>query len=340
MADIITDANPVTLADFEGLASDKSIKTLIHTIRDYQPIFDQAVIQRGNDGFGDRGKIVTSYPEGQLRSFNEGWDAEKVHGAEARYKAAMVRSRSEIDRDLYNTRPPAERDSWRFRQDEGFMRGFARTAVRKLFYGNPAADSRDCLGLANIITPANEAFAGRIINAEGTTSNKQTSIYLVNWDPASVYCFYPQNGSDAGLTVENMGEQYAFDENGKRFRALVTEFAWNLGVAVYDAEKVVRVANIDTTKLSIDNKKSGSPNLIDLMTQALEMLPDDQTGRCAFYLNDNLRSVLRRQIVNKDNVWLGMDEVAGRKVLTFGGVPVHRVGTDVIPNTEAVMTLS
>lgn len=338
MAEIMTDSNPVNLADFEGLASSKPVRTLIHTIRDYMPVFDQAVIQRGNDGFGDRGKIITSYPEGQLRSFNEGWDAEKVLGADVRYRACMVRSRSEVDRDLYNSRTPAERDSWRFRQDEGYMRGLARTIVRKMFYGNPATNSRDCLGMANIVTYSNKAFADRIINAGGTTADQQTSIWLVNWDPASMYLFYPQNGSDVGLKVENMGEQYALDANGKRFLALITEFAWNIGVALYDPEKVVRVVNVDTTKLSIDSKKSGSPNLIDLMVQALEMLPDENTGRRAFYLNDNLRSVLRRQIANKENVWLSMDDVAGRKVMTFGGVPVHRLSADVLTNTEAVVS--
>ena len=339
MADIITDSNPITLADFEGLASNKPVRNLIHTIRNYMPFFDQAIVQRGNDGFGDRGKVVTSYPEGQLRAFNEGWDAEKVHGSDVRYKACMVRSRSEVDRDLFNTRKPNERAAWRMRHDEGFMYGLARRMVQRFFYGDPSTDSRDCLGLANIIAPTNPAFANRIINAKGATADKQTSIYLLNWNPSSLYAFYPENGSDAGLKVENMGEQYAFDADGKRFLALITEFAWNLGIAVYDPEMVVRIANIDTTKLSVE-KKSGSPDLIDLMTQALEMLPDENTGRRAFYLNDNLRSVLRRQIANKSNVWLSMEEVAGRKVMTFGGVPVHRLGTDVIKNTEAVMTLS
>lgn len=54
-------------------------------------------------------------------------------------------------------------------------------------------------------------------------------------------------------------------------------------------------------------------------------------------MNDAARSVLRRQIVNKDNVLLNMDEVAGRKVLTFAGVPVHKVGTDIIPNNMNVL---
>ena len=62
MPNVVTDSNPITLADFEGLTSDKPVRQLIHTIRDYNGFFDQAVIQRGNDGFGDRGKVVTSYP--------------------------------------------------------------------------------------------------------------------------------------------------------------------------------------------------------------------------------------------------------------------------------------
>lgn len=342
MADeIITDSNPITLADFEGLANEKPIRSLIHTIRDYMPFFDQAVVQAGNDGFGDRGKIVTSYPEGQLRAFNEGWDAEKAHGADVRYRACMVRTRSEVDRDLYNSRAPAERDAWRYRKDEAFMRGLARRVVKTVLYGESTVDSRSISGIAQVVTRDNEAFKDRLLDGGGTTDDKQTDVWLINWDPAALYCFYPQNGSSAGLRVENMGEQYALDSEGKRFLALITEFGWDFGVAVYDPEKIVRITNIDTSMFTIDSAKgAGYANLIDLMTQAIEMLPDDQTGHCAFYMNDATRSVLRRQIVNKSNVLLDMDEVAGRKVMTFGGIPVHKLGSDVIPNTLAVTDFS
>lgn len=132
-----------------------------------------------------------------------------------------------------------------------------------------------------------------------------------------------------------MGEQYAFDKNGKRFRAMITEFGWDVGVALYDPQRVVRIANIDSMKLS--KKNTTGPDLIDLMIQALERLPDEQQGRVAFYMNDNVRSFLARQIVNKDNVMLSMDEVAGRKCMTFRGVPIHRLGTDIMTNTGAVV---
>lgn len=336
MADIITDSNPITLADFEGLTSDKPVRSLMHTIRDYMPFFDQAVVVRGNDGFGDRGKIVTGYPEGQARAFNQGWDAEKVVGADVRYRAAMIRSRSEIDVDLLNSRDEKERAAFRLRKDEGFMRGLARSMVRRVLYGDPAADPREPQGLLSIVNPENDAFKYRVINAGGTTAGKQTDILLVNWDPAACYIFYPQNGSHAGLNVTNRGEQQAFDADGKRYWAAVTEFAWDAGVAVYDPEKVVRIANIDTSKLT--KKNASGPDLIDLMIQALERLPDEMSGRCAFYMNDHVRSVLSRQIVNKDNVLLSMDEVAGRKCMTFRGVPIHRLDTEIMPNTGAVVT--
>jgi hypothetical protein len=54
-------------------------------------------------------------------------------------------------------------------------------------------------------------------------------------------------------------------------------------------------------------------------------------------MNDNIRSVLRRQMMNRDNLMLNWSEVAGRKVLAFGDVPVHKLGSDVRANNEAVL---
>ena len=76
------------------------------------------------------------------------------------------------------------------------------------------------------------------------------------------------------------------------------------------------------------------------MTQAVELLPDQYKGRCAFYLNDTLSSVLRRQINNKDNLQLTLDTIAGRKVIAWDGIPVHKLGSDVLTNTNPVLSLS
>ncbi len=340
MSGLIADGQALTLADYESLVNDKDVsrKVLINTIRDYMPFFDQGIVLAGNNGDSDKGQIITKYPEGQKRGYNEGWQSEEVLGSEARYGSCMIRTRSVVDSALYNTRKPGERETWRLRKDQGFMRGLARSAVKSVFYGDEAANARDIKGLANLVVPSNVAFGGRIIDAGGTTADKEASIWLINWRPDGAYMFYPQGGEGPGLQVRDMKEQYVTDKNGMDYLGLVTEFAWDIGVALYDPECVARIANIDTTKLSKKNSTATSADLIDLMTQALEMMPDDNSGKLAFYMNDTLRSVLRRQIANKDNVFLNMGEVAGREVLKFGDVPVHKLGSDVLLNTEAVLS--
>ena len=339
MSGLIADGQALTLADYESMVTDKDVarKVLIHTIRDYTPFFDQGVILSANNGDTDKGQIITKYPEGQLRGYNEGWEAEEALGAAARYTASMVRTRSVVDVSLYNTRKPGEREAWRLRKDQAFMRGLARQAVRRVFYGDPKTDARDCLGLANIVVPTSEAFGGRCIDAGGTTNGKLTDIWLATWKPEGMYMFYPQGGEGPGLSVDDMGEQYVQDKNGKAYRALVTEFGWDIGVAAYDPEAIVRICNVDTSKLSKKNTTASAPDLIDLMTQALEMLPDDASGRIAFYMNDTIRSVLRRQMQNKDNAFLTWSEIAGRKVLSYGDTPIHKLGNDVIGNTGNVI---
>nr|DAV31501.1 MAG TPA: major capsid protein [Caudoviricetes sp.] len=342
MSGLIADGQALTLADYESMVTDKDVarKVLIHTIRDYTPFFDQGVILSANNGDTDKGQIITKYPEGQLRGYNEGWEAEEALGAAARYTASMVRTRSVVDVSLYNTRKPGEREAWRLRKDQVFMRGLARQAVRRVFYGDPKTDARDCLGLANIVVPTSEAFGGRCIDAGGTTNGKLPDIWLANWKPEGMYMFYPQGGEGPGLSVDDMGEQYVQDKNGKAYRALVTEFGWDIGVAAYDPESVVRICNVDTSKLSKKNTTASAPDLIDLMTQALEMLPDDASGRIAFYMNDTIRSVLRRQMQNKDNAFLTWSEIAGRKVLSYGDTPIHKLGNDVIGNDGNVIAFS
>lgn len=339
---IITDIRPTSLAEYESLIGDKDVarKTFLHTIRDYMPFFDQAVIIPGNDGMGDKGQLVTSYPEGELHGYNEGWRSENVVGQNMRYTCQRRSSSSSIDKDQYDDQPEKDRASWRLRRDQAFARGFARATVRDIFYGNPATNPNSCKGLFEIVKPGDEVFGDRCIDAGGTTDGKMTDIVLVGWDPAFNYLFYPQfspNGAGFHQKIhkEPVRVSKTVDGIARHYYALETDFRWDIGVAIYDPLTVVRICNVDTTKLSKSSKTAGSPDLIDLFTQAVNMLPDQYKGRCAFYCNETITGVLRRQINNKDNMLLNIGEVAGRKVTAWDGIPIHKLGTDVIMNTGA-----
>lgn len=345
--DIISDVRPTSLAEYESLVGDKDVarKVFLHTIRDYMPFFDQAVIIPANDGMGDKGQIVTKYPEGELHGYNEGWGSEVVTGANVRYTCSRRSSSSTIDKDQYDDQPAKDRDSWRLRRDTAFARGFARATVRNLFYGDPNTDVNSGKGFFNIVTPTDSVFKDRIIDAGGTTTNKQTEIALIGWDPAFNYLFYPQHGSNTGgfqpiVHRDPVRVQRIVNGVGKHYWALETDFRWDIGLAIYDPLTVVRICNIDTSKWGKDPTKTGAPDLIDLMTQALNMLPDEYKGRCAFYCNDSVTGILRRQINNKSNVQLTTSEVAGRKVIAWDGIPIHKLGSDVITNTNAVVSLA
>ena len=107
---------------------------------------------------------------------------------------------------------------------------------------------------------------------------------------------------------------------------------WKTGLVVRDWRYAVRIANIKTADLKKD--ASAGADLIDLMTEALEMIPNINAGRAVFYCNREIRSFLRRQITNKVvGSTLAMDDVAGKKVVTFDGVPVRIC--DALLNTEA-----
>lgn len=110
-----------------------------------------------------------------------------------------------------------------------------------------------------------------------------------------------------------------------------THYRWDCGLSVRDWRYVVRV-NIDQEDL-VKNAATG-PDLIDLMTQAVELIPSLSMGRPAFYMNRTLRSFLRRQIANKVAAsTLTIEQVAGKHVTMFDGIPVRRC--DAITNTES-----
>ena len=142
---------------------------------------------------------------------------------------------------------------------------------------------------------------------------------------------YPK-GFTAGLAQEDLGRQTVNDSNGHPYESLTSKFMWKTGLVVRDWRYAVRIANIKTADLKKD--ASAGADLIDLMTEALEMIPNINAGRAVFYCNREIRSFLRRQITNKVvGSTLAMDDVAGKKVVTFDGVPVRIC--DALLNTEA-----
>ena len=150
--------------------------------------------------------------------------------------------------------------------------------------------------------------------------------------PNTLHTIYPRVRR-AGLQSRDLGEDTLIDAAGGRYQGYRTHYKWDIGLTLRDWRYVVRIANVDVSELRRKMPSAGA-DLIDLMTQAVELIPNVGMGRPAFYMPRKVRSFLRRQITNKvATSTLTMEEIAGKKVVAFDGIPCRR--TDALLLTEA-----
>ena len=226
--------------------------------------------------------------------------------------------------------------------------GLPSSTWRKLNYGVQPSKSTtvqitDTAGMLEAYAEVDKAladlngntasFRGDNIIVGGGSGSDNTSIWLVCWGPNTCHGIYPK-GSQAGLKHADLGEVTLEDAASGKYQGYRTHYKWDIGMSLRDWRYVVRIPNIDVSNLNKD-ASSSSAALVDLMVQAVEKLPNVNLGRCVFYGNRTISSILRRQITNTSNVRLSMDEVAGKRVMSFDGIPFRR--NDAILNTEAVV---
>lgn len=239
----------------------------------------------------------------------------------------MLEAYSKVDKALAALNGNTQ--EFRLSEDKAFLEAMSQEFASTLIYGNTATSPEKFLGLAPRYNLTSAENGINIIDGGGSDSDN-TSIWLVCWGDQTAHGIVPK-GSTAGIQHQDLGEQTVSDDAGGEYQALRSHYKLDVGFTLRDWRYVVRIANIKTSTLT-KNAASGA-DLIDLMVQAIEMLPSMGLGKPVFYCNRTVRSFLRRQITNKSNVWLNMEEVAGKKVMTFDGIPVKRV--DAILDTEA-----
>ncbi len=322
-----------TLADIATRQDpDSSIAQVIELLNQTNPILEDMTWIEGNLPTGHKTTIRSGLPVGTWRKLNYGVQPEKSTTVQVTDTTGMLESYAEVDVDLVKLNN--NEAAFRLSEDRAFIEGMNQTMATTLFYGDASLDPEKFTGLAARYSQKSGVENGENILLGGGSGSDNTSIYLVVWGPNTVHGIYPK-GSTAGLQVKDLGEDTVYDANGGRFQAFRTHYKWDCGITLRDWRYVVRIANIDISDLT-KNAASGA-DLIDLLAQAVEIPPNLAMGRAVFYANRTITSFLRRQIANKvAGSTLSMDDVAGRKVLTFDGIPFKR--TDALLNTEATIS--
>lgn len=325
--------NPNMLDVVKRLDPDNKIAMIVEMLAEQNEILQDMTAVEGNLPTGHRTTVRSGYPSSTWRKLNYGVQPSKSRTVQITDSCGMLEAYAEVDKALADLN--GNTAAFRISEDRAFLESMNQTMADALFYGDSSVDPEKFMGLAPRFSSTSAENGQNIILADGSASGSdQTSIWLVCWGENTVHGIYPK-GSMAGFKHQDLGEVTLEDAAGGKYQGYRTHYKWDIGLTVRDWRYVVRIANIDTSRLTSDPATSGT-NLIDAMTRAIELLPSQMMGRPVFYCNRTVRSFLRRQITNKSNVNLTLDEVAGRRVLAFDDIPVRRC--DAILNTEAVVS--
>ena len=326
--------NP-TLADVaKRLDPDGKIDTIVEILNETNEILEDATMIEGNLPTGHRTTIRTGLPAPTWRKLYGGVQPTKSTTAQVTDNTGMREAYAEVDKALADLN--GNTAAFRLSEDRAHLEGMNQEYVDTLFFGDETTAPAEFTGLAPRYNSTSASNGENIISGGGSGSDN-TSIWLICWGPNTVHGIYPK-GSVAGLTMTDKGQVTIEDVDGSggRMEAYRTHYRWDCGLTVRDWRYAVRIANIDKSNLTKDVSGS-SADLTDLMAQAVEMIPSLGMGRPAFYCSRKIKSFLRRQIASKvSNSTLTMEQVGGKHVVMYDGIPVRR--TDALAPDEAAVS--
>lgn len=324
---VVGDLNP-TLADIaKRLDPDGTIADIVELLAETNEVLADMTFVEGNLPTGHRTTVRTGLPDATWRMLNYGVQPSKSTTKQVDDTCGMLEAYAEIDKKLADLNNNTA--TYRLSEDRSFLEAMNQSMAETLFFGDTTKYPERFLGLAprfSTLTLASAASAENVVNGGASSGTSNSSIWLVGWGQNSVHGIYPK-GSKAGFQHKDLGEVTLTDAAGGRYQGYRTHYQWDIGLCVRDWRYVVRICNIPKT--------IGTTNLIDLMVEASELLPSLNGVRPAFYMNRTMRTNLRKQLANKSNVNLSIDEAAGKKVLAFDEIPVRRC--DALDFSEGVI---
>ena len=325
-------ANNLTLLDWaKRLDPDGKVAAVVEILNETNEILGMMVVIEANGATGHRTTVRSGLPTVAWRKFNAGVQPSKSRTVQVTEASGMLEAFSVVDKALAELNGMTA--EFRLSEDRAFLEAMNIEFMTTLIFGDTDVDPEKFTGFAPRFSDKSAENGTNILDALGTGADN-SSVWLIVWGANTVHGFFPK-GKMSGLMAEDLREDIATDAAGGEYRVLRTHYKWEFGLNVRDWRYVVRIANIDVSDLTKDASGS-SADLVDLMIQAIEKVQDLTSGRATFLVTRTIRSFLRRQIKNDTNVRIAMDEVAGRKVVTFDEVPVLR--TDALTDTEAQVT--
>jgi len=326
--------NNPTLADLAKVTDpDGSIADVVEILNATNEILLDMTFLEGNLTTGHRTSIRSGLPTPTWRKLYGGVQPTKSRAVQVTDNTGMMEDYSEVDKALVEMAGnPA---AFRLQEDRPHIEGMNQEFASTLFYGDESTAPEEFTGLSARYNSLSAENGDNII-AGGGSGSDNASIWLICWGPNTCHGIIPK-GSKAGVQQRDLGEvtlENADGANG-RMQAFRTHYRWDVGLSVRDWRYAVRVANIDRSALTADI--SAGADLNDLMHQAWTEIPNTSMGRCAWYMDKSILSMLRRQTSSAiSSSTLTTDLVGGTMQTSWGGIPIRRC--DALRGNEATVS--
>ncbi len=321
-----------TLKDYYSQLDGKGniTSTIIDLFVKCNPMLEDAVTVECNDGTNHKTTVRNGLPEPEFRKFYQGVPCTKGDYTPVTDATAMLEDFSKVDKKLADLN--GNTNQFRLNEADAHIQGMNNKVQENIIYGNKGKNAAAFDGLAtrySKISTEKDTLGYQVVDAGGTgTSN--TSIWFVGWGEKGVHLIYPK-GSKAGLEHKNIGEEAAYDDNGNEYRVYKDHFSWDLGMCLRNYKTCCRIANIDVEKLGTDD----AVDILEKMIIAYHRVKKHAKlsgSKLVIYVNETIETYLHLQAMNKNNVRLRLDEVAGEPVVKFLGIPIKCC--DAILDTE------
>lgn len=331
-----------TLLTAARMTNNNEIINVAEVLNEDNDVLADAIVQRATDITSHVISRRTALPGSQWVKAGNGWVATSGLVNQVREQIGTNKARYQAPLDVMRIQPNPEK--YRSNQQRAYIESMGQEMSNTLF-GNVSAGS-----LSPSVEPPEE-FAGfqyrypslstdrsnYVLDNGGTASGSHTSIWFIQWSPTKVYLTHPRNTDGGGLKVEDMGKQFVPGDNitfvdGVPNRpmlwAWITEFSWDIGLAIEDTRAVKRLANIDTT--------AGSAASLD--EDKMITIRNNFKGneRIFIYANEQVFTQLQILAKDKTNVRWTSDDPFGRPQFEFLDMPVRR--SDAILNVEGQLT--
>ena len=334
----------LTLAEIaKGLDPNGHAAKIYEVLNEKFPILTDAPAYPSNAMMGNRVTIRTGLPAVQKVRINEGIAPSRSSKSQRIDTIGMYAGRSELDRKLLLTAGQTLVNNERWNEERAFTESLGQAVVKELIYGSEKVDSAGMTGFIPRMASLSTSIKGSAVLSMGSVSGGDgTSILVIDWGQDGAHLIYPRDGEKigkatplAGLHVEAIPEPMdVIDPNGRRFRALVTEFHWLVGLTVKDPRRIGRLANIDVSDANVTSPTQGK--LHDKMIDLLVQMGDPAGCQRVIYVPRLIEAAWMKQLQNTANVWLTMAEYHGKPTLHFWGYPVRSV--DAFSLAESTVT--